>query len=101
MNAPVLRRMVITFSNEGVPVIRTLYRHHCGANPGTKRRAREVGELVRVGLKRVFDALEDGEIVVVGEAGFEVREDVLSVEERSPSDRRTDVGPMGRARPGR
>jgi hypothetical protein len=82
MNAPVLRRMVITFSDEGVQV-RTLYRHHCGANPGTKRRAKEVGALVRAGLKRAFDALEGGEIEVVGESGFVVREDVLSVE-RSP-----------------
>jgi hypothetical protein len=82
MSAPVLRRMVITFSEEGMKVS-TLYRHQGGANPGTRRRVREVGELVRAGLKRVFDALEGGEISLVGEAGFEVREDVIAVDERS------------------
>ncbi len=82
MSAPVLRRMVITFSEEGMKVS-TLYRHQGGANPGTRRRAREVGELVRAGLKRVFDALEDGESVMVGEAGFTTREDTICVDERS------------------
>lgn len=82
MSAPVLRRIVITFSEEDMKVS-ALYRHQGGSNPGTRRRAREVGELVRGGLKRVFDALEGGEIVMVGEAGFEVREDVIAVDERS------------------
>jgi hypothetical protein len=82
MSGPNLRRMVVIFSDEGME-IRTLYRHQGGANPGTRRRAREVGELVRTGLKRMFGALEGGEISLVGEAGFEVREDVLAVEERS------------------
>jgi hypothetical protein len=76
--------MVITFADEGVQV-RALYRlaELDGANPGTRRRVREVRELVRAGLKRVFDALEGGEISLVGEAGFEVREDVIAVDERS------------------
>jgi hypothetical protein len=84
MSAPVLRRMVITFSEEGMKVS-TLYRlaEPGGANPGTRRRAREVRELVRAGLKRVFDALERGEIVMVGEAGFTTREDTICVDERS------------------
>jgi hypothetical protein len=77
--------MVITFvADEGVQV-RALYRvaELDGANPGTRRRAREVRELVRAGLKRVFDALERGEIVMVGEAGFTTREDTICVDERS------------------
>ena len=82
MTAPVLKRVSVTFAEEGVQV-RALYHHKDGANPGTRRRAREVGELVRAGLKRLADALEGGEISLVGEAGFEVREDVLSVEGRS------------------
>jgi hypothetical protein len=77
-----LRRIVVTFGPEGMTV-RTLYRQQDGPNPGTRRRAREVEGLVRAGLKRLFDALEGGEIVVVGEAGYAHREDVLAVEERS------------------
>jgi hypothetical protein len=79
---PILRRVTVTFSPEGIR-LSALYRHEGGANPGTRRRAREVGELVRGGLKRVFDALEGGEISLVGESGFEVREDVIAVDERS------------------
>jgi hypothetical protein len=81
VSAPVLQRMVISFSEEAVTV-RALYRREHGPNPGTRQRAREVGQLVQAGLNGVIVALQDDELVVVGEAGFEVREDVIAVERK-------------------
>lgn len=79
---PVLKRVTVTFADEGIR-LSALYRHNAGANPGTRRRAREVGELVRTGLRRTLEALEGGEIVMVGEAGFTMREDTLLIERKA------------------
>jgi hypothetical protein len=73
-----LQRLVLTFTQEGVE-IRTLYRTKSGPNPGTKTRTREVAALAQEGLREALEALE-GRVDVVGESGYDVREDVLVVE---------------------
>jgi hypothetical protein len=73
-----LQRLVLTFTQEGVE-IRTLYRTKSGPNPGTKTRTREVTALAQEGLREALEALE-GRVDVVGESGYDVREDVLVVE---------------------
>ena len=73
-----LQRLILTFRPEGVE-IRTLYRRKHGPNPGTKARAREVAELARKGLTQALRALE-GRVDVVGESGYDDREDVLVAE---------------------
>lgn len=72
-----LHRLVIEFGQDRIQ-LRTLYRTRTRANPGTKKRKTEASELAREGLRAALEALEDGEVVSVGAAGFEVREDVLS-----------------------
>jgi hypothetical protein len=69
------RRLVLTFTREGVEV-RTLYRTKGGPRPGTAARKREAAELARAGLTEALRALE-GPVESVGEAGFEMREDSL------------------------
>ena len=81
-----LQRLVLTFKPEGVE-IRALYRSQDGPNPGTKARKREVEDLAREGLTQALEALE-GRVDVVGESGYEVREDALVAE----VDRRRKVG---------
>lgn len=71
-----LQRLVLTFTpREGIE-IRALYRTKQGSNPGTKARRREVTEIVRDGLTQALEALE-GRVDVVGESGYDVREDVV------------------------
>ena len=71
-----LRRLIVEFGRDGIQT-RVLYRTTDGPRPGTKRRKAEASELAREGLRAALEAL-DGEVVSVGEAGFEVREDTLS-----------------------
>ena len=71
-----LQRLVLTFKPEGLEV-RTLYRTTAGPNPGTKGRAREVVAFALAGLQEALEALE-GRVNVVGESGYETREDTLS-----------------------
>ena len=71
-----LQRLVLTFKPEGIE-IRTLYRTKAGPNPGTKGRAREVVAFAQAGLQEALEALE-GRVDVVGESGYETREDTLS-----------------------
>ncbi len=75
-----LRRLVLTFERDAT-TIRALYCTKTGPNPGTKARAREVTELATSGLREALAALE-GRVDVVGESGFETREDVVVVERR-------------------
>jgi hypothetical protein len=70
-----LRRLVVSFSPEGVEV-RALYQCKNGPNPGTVARRREVEDLTRAGLREALAALE-GPVDSIGTAGFENREDTL------------------------
>jgi hypothetical protein len=81
-----LQRLILTFKLEGIE-IRALYRTKNRPNPGTKARTREVAELAREGLTEALGALE-GRVDVVGESGYEVREDVIAAE----ADRRRKGG---------
>lgn len=80
-------------SSPGGFELRTLYRHKDGPNPGTVRRRKEVQELARQGLTEALRALQEGPAEMVGTAGFDTREDVLSLE---PLQRQE---PLWRARP--
>ncbi len=71
-----LRRLILTFSPDGVET-RVLYKRQAGPNPGTVARRREVRDLARTGLERALEALREGPVESVGEAGFETREDSL------------------------
>jgi hypothetical protein len=73
-----LRRLVLTFTREGVE-IRTLYRRRGqeGPGPNSKGRRREVEELTRDGLTRALEALGTGDVAICGTSGFTTREDVL------------------------
>jgi hypothetical protein len=82
MSAPVLTRVAATFTPEGIELA-VRYRRQGGPNHGSRQRAREIEELVRSGLNRVARALDEGEVTVVGEAGFEVREDVIAVDTKN------------------
>ncbi len=76
-----LQRVVLSFERDAVTV-RALYRTKDGPNPGAKARAREATELARSGLREALAALE-GHVDIVGESGFETREDVVVVERRA------------------
>ncbi len=73
-----LQRLVLTFTSAGIE-IRTLYRTKQGPNPGTKARCGEVAMLAQEGLTEALEALE-GRVDVVGESGYDVREDVIVAE---------------------
>jgi hypothetical protein len=73
-----LQRLVLTYKGGGIE-IRTLYRTKDGPGPNTKARRREVSELAREGLTQALEALE-GRVDVVGESGYDVREDVIVAE---------------------
>jgi len=82
VSAPVLEKITVRFSAEDI-MVRVCYRREDGPNPGTKARAREIAELVRAGLSAALQSIEGSPTVaVVGEAGFEVREDKIVVERK-------------------
>ena len=83
-----LQRLVLTFGPEGVEA-RALYRTQDGPNPGTKGRAREVSNLVRSGLQDALEAL-GGCVDVVGESGYQVRDDTILCTGWTP-DTHTDI----------
>jgi hypothetical protein len=73
-----LQRLVLSFTREGIE-IRTLYHRRNGPSPGTKTRAKEVTALAQEGLREALETLE-GCVDVVGESGYDVREDVIVAE---------------------
>ncbi len=73
-----LQRLIITFKPEEI-VMHALYRTKQGPNPGTKARRMEVAMLAQEGLTEALEALE-GRVDVVGESGYDVREDVIVAE---------------------
>jgi hypothetical protein len=76
----ILQRLVLSFKpGEASVEVRTLYRTQDGPNPGTKARSREVTALAREGLREALETLE-GRVDVVGESGYDVREDVIVAE---------------------
>ena len=77
-----LQRLVLTFKPDGVE-IRTLYRTKNGPAPNTKARQREAQELTRTGLTQALEALDAGDVEVVGTSGFTTREDVLCMSRES------------------
>jgi hypothetical protein len=72
-----LQRLVLDFRS-GELVMRVLYCSEDGPSPGTKARARVVGDLARSGLRDALEALEGG-AECVGTSGFTTREDILSL----------------------
>ena len=72
-----LQRLVLDFRT-GELVVCALYRRSLedGPGPSTKRRQREVSDLVRAGLEDALEALE-GRVDVVGTSGFTQREDIV------------------------
>jgi hypothetical protein len=72
------RRLVVTFTREGVEV-RTLYRTRSAPRPGTAARRGEAAQLARAGLAEALRALDAGDVEMVGTSGFQVREDVLGL----------------------
>ncbi len=70
----------MVFSTDGLRV-QASYVRRGGPHPGTKARAREVRELVRVGLADAIQKLDGGEVAVTQEAGFEKRMDTIEVGE--------------------
>jgi len=73
-----LQRLVLDFRN-GELVVRCLYRSEGAAGPNTKARRTEVSDLVRAGLQDALQALQAGDVAVVGTSGFTTREDILSL----------------------
>jgi len=72
-----LQRLVLDYRS-GELICRCLYRSSLdGPNPGTKARAREAGELARLGLRDALEALEGGDVTMCGTSGYTTREDVL------------------------
>jgi hypothetical protein len=78
MSSQLPRRMVLTFSPDGVET-RVLYRSKDGPRPGTVRRRREVEQLARTGLEQALAALDAGEVEDLGTSGYKIREDVLGL----------------------
>lgn len=74
-----LRRLILEFKPDGHE-LRVLYRRKDGPNPGTARRRKEVQDLAAEALERALEALKEGPVESVGESGFSVREDVLSLD---------------------
>jgi hypothetical protein len=83
-----LKRLVLDYRT-GELVVRCLYRTTSATLPGpnTKARRREVTELVREGLQRALEELQEGGVEVVGVSGFTVREDIFCTSrEIAPTD---------------
>jgi hypothetical protein len=72
-----LQRLVLDFRGDEL-VVRCLYRSKDSLNPVTKRRRRQVEDLVREGLRQALASLEGG-AECVGTSGFTTREDILSL----------------------
>ena len=72
-----LQRLVLDFRT-GELVVCALYRRSLedGPGPSTKRRQREVSDLVRAGLEDALGALE-GDVAMGGTSGFTTREDIM------------------------
>jgi hypothetical protein len=88
---PELRRVILTFKPDGIQV-RTLYQRQGGPGPSTRARRREVAQLARTGLERALEALAAGDVVSVGESGFQVREDTLALSVGSSGESRRVKG---------
>ena len=73
-----LNRLILDFRTDEL-VVRCLYRSDGATGPGTKARRREVSNLVRGGLQDALEALDGGDVDMVGVSGYELREDVLSL----------------------
>jgi hypothetical protein len=71
-----LKRLVLDYRS-GELVVRCLYRCKGDTNPGTVRRRREVSDLVVGGLQDALEALQEGDVEMVGTSGYTTREDVL------------------------
>jgi hypothetical protein len=71
-----LQRLVLDYRT-GELVVRALYSTQDGPGPNTKARCRDVTVLVREGLQDALEALQDGDVDMVGTSGFTTREDVL------------------------
>jgi hypothetical protein len=80
-----LQRLVIESRGEEI-VIRVLYRSKGDSNPNTKRRRREVEDLVRGGLQDALGSLEGGDVTMCGTSGFTQREDVLCTDREATSE---------------
>jgi hypothetical protein len=80
MTRPELRSLSVVFSAGGLR-FQVRYVRRGGPNPGTKARAREVRELVHVGLSDALQKLDGGAVAVTQEAGFETRMDTIEVGE--------------------
>ena len=72
-----LRSLSVVFAGDSSIKVRVAYTRRGGPNPGTLARRKEVTALARAGLEGALAALDTGAVEVVGESGFEIREDVL------------------------
>ena len=73
-----LQRLVLDYRT-GELVVRALYTRSSGPGPGTKARRREVSDLVREGLQDALEALDAGDVAIVGTSGFTTREDIIAL----------------------
>jgi hypothetical protein len=71
-----LQRLVLDYRT-GELVVRCLYSTQDGPGPNTKARRRGVTVLAREGLQDALEALQEGDVEMVGTSGFTTREDVL------------------------
>jgi hypothetical protein len=71
-----LQRLVLDYRT-GELVVRCLYSTQDGPGPNTKARCRDVTVLAREGLQDALEALQEGDVEMVGTSGFTTREDVL------------------------
>ena len=74
-----LRRLILTIKPDGHE-LRVPYSRQDGPNPQPQPRRREVELLASGGLERALEALKEGPVECIGTAGFETREDTLSLE---------------------
>jgi hypothetical protein len=73
-----LKRLVLDYRSEaGELVVRCLYSTQDGPGPNTKARRRGVTVLAREGLQDALEALQEGDVEMVGTSGFTTREDTV------------------------